>query len=271
MSTVPLDVVPIPALFVATAALLWLAVEGGYRLGRWRRSRISDEKEQSVGAMVASILGLVALVLGFTFSLAASRFDARRMAVLEEANAIGTAELRSRLLPEPERSEIGRLMREYVAVRIRGTEEGKTEEAIARSETLHAQLWAQAATAAQKDTGSIMTGVFIQSLNDVIDLHSKRVLVGIRSRIPLVIWTGVYGLATLGMTAVGYQAALALTRRSPAMLGLIVAFAIVLLLIADLDRGQEGLLRVSQQALLELQHSLSPQAADSSQGQQETP
>jgi hypothetical protein len=259
MSTAPLDVVPLPVLFVATAALLWLAMEGGYRLGKWRRSRISDEKEQPVGAMVASILGLVALVLGFTFSLAASRFDARRTAVLEEANAIGTAELRSRLLPEPERSQIAKLLREYVEVRIRGTEEGKTEDAISRSEALHAQLWAQAVAAAQKDTGSIMTGVFIQSLNDVIDLHSKRVMVGMRSRIPLVIWAGLYGLATLGMAAVGYQAALTGTRRSPAMLGLVAAFAVVLLLIADLDRGQEGLLRVSQQALIDLKKSMESQ------------
>ena len=150
-------------------------MEGGYRLGKWRRLRISDEKEQPVGAMVASILGLVALVLGFTFSLAASRFDARRIAVLEESNAIGTTYLRARLLPEPQRSEIPRLLREYVEARIQVTEEGKTEQALARSEALHELLWAQATAAAEKDTGSIMTGVFIQSLNDVIDLHAKRV------------------------------------------------------------------------------------------------
>jgi hypothetical protein len=233
-------------------------MEGGYRLGKWRRSHTSDEKELPVGAMVASILGLVALVLGFTFSLAASRFDARRMAVLEEANAIGTAELRSRLLPEPERGEIGRLLREYVDVRIKGTQQGQTAEAIVRSQELHELLWVQAAAAAEKDTGSIMTGVFIQSLNDVIDLHATRVLVGIRSRIPVVIWIGLIGLAMLGMAAVGYQAALAATRRSPAMLGLVAAFSVVLLLIADLDRGQEGLLQISQQSLVDLQQSLSP-------------
>ena len=120
MSREPLDFVPLWAVFLATGALLWLAMEGGYRIGRWRHARIVDEKEQPVGAMVASILGLVALVLGFTFSLAASRFDARRMAVLEEANAIGTTYLRARLLPEPQRSEVARLLREYVEVRIRG-------------------------------------------------------------------------------------------------------------------------------------------------------
>src|SRR5215510_1638179 len=96
MATAPLDIVPLWGLFFSFLALLLAAVEGGYRLGRWRRSQVSDEKEQPVGAMVASILGLVALVLGFTFSLAANRFDARRVGVLDEANAIGTTWLRAR-------------------------------------------------------------------------------------------------------------------------------------------------------------------------------
>jgi hypothetical protein len=251
----PLDPIPLGILFLGFIALLYLALEGGYRLGKWRRTRITDEKEQPVGAMVASILGLVALVLGFTFALAGSRFDARRMAVLEEANAIGTTNLRARLLPEPERSEVARLLKEYVDVRIEGTQEGKTEAALARSEEIHELLWQQAASAADKDK-SVITGIFIQSLNDVIDLHAKRVLVGLRSRIPLVLWAGLFGLSMLGMAAVGYQAALSATRRSPAMLSLVVAFSVVLLLIADLDRGQEGLLRISQQSMLDLQKSL---------------
>jgi hypothetical protein len=161
-------------------------------------------------------------------------------------------------LPEPERSEVARLLREYVAVRIEAAQEGKSEQAIVRSEELHELLWDHAAAAAEKDSGSIMTGVFIQSLNNLIDMHAKRVLVGLRSRIPIVIWTGVFGLALLGMSAVGYQSGLSATTRSPAMIGLVLAFAVVLHLIADLDRGQEGLLRVGQQAMVDLQKSMQP-------------
>ena len=263
MLTAPLDVIPLWAMFLIYIGLLWGAVEVGYRLGRWRHDRIQDEKEQPVGAMVASILGLVALVLGFTFSLAASRFDARRLAVLEEANAIGTTWLRARLLPEPQRTEIAGLLREYVEVRVHATEFGKTEDAVKRSEALHEQLWQQATAAAEKDTHSIVTGVFIQSLNDVIDLHSKRVHVGMRSRIPLVLWLGVLGLAVLGMASIGYQSGLAATRRSPVMIGLVLTFAVVLLLIADLDRGQEGLLQVGQQAMVDLQKTIGEPPATS--------
>lgn len=256
MSTEPLDVIPLGLLFVAFVALLWAAMEGGYRLGWWRHARVTDEKEQPVGAMVASILGLVALVLGFTFSLAASRFDARRMVILKEANAIGTTYLRAQLLPEPQRTAITESLREYVAVRIVAAEKGETGKAVKRSEELHELLWRQGAAAAEKDTDSIVIGVFIQSLNDLIDMHAERVLIGLRSRVPLMIWGGLFGLAMLGMAAVGYQSALWATRRSPAMLALVLAFSVVLLLIADLDRCQEGLLRVSQQSLIDLQNSM---------------
>jgi hypothetical protein len=208
--------------------------------------------------MVGAILGLLAFMLAFTFSLAASRFDARRQVVLEEANAIGTTYLRARLLPEPQQTAVAGLLREYVDVRLRAVREGTVAEAIARSEELHEQLWSQATAAADKAPGSIMTGLFIQSLNEVIDLHAKRVMVGLRSRIPLSIWCALFALAMVGMAAMGYQAGLSATRRSPAMLLLVLAFAGVMLLIVDLDRAQEGFLKVGQAAMIDLQKSMQP-------------
>ncbi len=258
MKTSALDVIPLWGLLLGVVVLMWCAMEGGYRIGEWRHARRPDERDQPVGAMVASILGLLALVLGFTFSLAASRFEARRQVVLEEANAVGTTYLRARLLPAPEGDKVAELLRKYVDVRLRGIREGKIAEALAESELLHGALWNEAVSAADKSPGSITTALFIQSLNEVIDLHAKRVQVGIRNRIPIVIWAGLLGLATLGMAAVGYQAGLSTTRRSPAMIGLVIAFAGVLALIADLDRVQEGLLRVSQQALIDVQRSMQP-------------
>jgi len=252
MHTEPLDEFSIATVALADAVLLALAMEIGYRFGRWRHATSPGEQGQPVGAMVASILGLLALVLGFTFSLAASRFDARRQLVLEEANAIGTTYLRARLLPEPQRTEVGRLLREYTDVRIQSSQADKVADSIVRSEAMHERLWAQATEAAEANPGSIMTGVFIQSLNDVIDLHSKRVMFGIRSRIPMVIWIGLLSMAVLGMAGVGYQAAMSETCRSPIMFVLVLAFSIVMYLVADLDRGQEGLLRVSQQPMIDV-------------------
>jgi hypothetical protein len=259
LSGEPLDIVPLGVLFLGESVFIWLALECGYRLGKWRHARAPEEKEAPVGAMVASILGLLAFLLAFTFGLAATRFEARREAVLEEANAIGTTYLRARLLPEPQRTEAARLLCEYVDTRLPDTRQGNVSQtlakAIARSEELHEQLWLQAQAAAEKNPTPI-TGLFVQSLNETIDVHAKRIQVGVRSRIPISIWAGLFGLALLAMTEVGYHAGLSKTRRSPAMLGMILGFAGVLFLIADLDRPYEGFLRVSQQPLIDLQNSM---------------
>lgn len=251
-----LDRLPVWMLFVATSAVVFLSVEGGYRLGVFRRRRAETEKESSVGAMVGATLGLLAFMLAFTFGLAATRFDTRRQIVVEEANAIGTTYLRAAFLPEPERSESRRLLHEYVDVRLRGVRAEQVQKAIAESTELHARLWAQAVAAAEKDSRSIPTGLFIQSLNEVIDLHAKRVMVGLRNRIPGTIWVALYFVAILAMVEIGYHEGLTSPRRSPAVLAVVLTFSATMYLIADLDRPQEGLLRVSQQAMIDLRNSM---------------
>jgi hypothetical protein len=252
----PLDFLPLWVLFAATVVTVLLSVEGGYRLGTYRRRRSDQEKEAPVGAMVGAMLGLLAFMLAFTFGLAASRFDARRIVLLDEANAIGTAYLRAGLLPEPHRSKIRELLREYVDARLEAVQTGHVVQGISKSTRLQGSLWAQAVAAAEKDPRSIVTGLFIESLNEVIDLHTKRVSFGLRSRIPAPIWAALYSLVTLGFAAIGYQEGLSGSRRSLAVLALALAFSGVMLLILDLDRPHEGAFKVSQQAMVDLKNSL---------------
>jgi hypothetical protein len=252
----PLDRIPLWVLFLVHCLLYGIAIEVGYRVGRWRHAHMADERDQPVAAMVASILGLLALVLGFTFNLAASRFDVRRQAVLDEANVIGTTYLRAKLLPEAQRVRAAELLREYVEVRLLAVQQRTLVSALQRSEQLHDLLWSEAVAAANAFPNPVTTGLFVQSLNDVIDLHAKRVFVGLRSRIPIVIWIGLTSLAVLGIASMGYQAGLSTTRRSPVMFGLILAFVFVMYLIADLDRGGEGMLQVNQDPLVDLQRSM---------------
>ncbi len=248
----PLDAIPMWLFLPLAIAVGLAAVESGYRFGRWRHARATEELPAPVAAMVAAVLGLLALLLGFTFSLAASRFDARRQAVLEEANAIGTTFLRARLLPEPQRTESLHRLREYADLRIRGLTKSGVAGLLARSGELHEELWSRAVAVAEQDPEAITTGLYIQSLNALIDVHSKRVLVGLRSRIPASIWLVLFGLSSIGMASVGYQAGLSDTRRSPEMPILTLAFAAVLFLIVDLDRAHEGALRVGQQAMVDV-------------------
>ena len=180
----------------------------------------------------------------------------RRNLVLNEADAIGTAYLRAELLPEPHRTEIRNLLREYVNVRLEGVQPGKLEQAIHRSEELHGRLWSQAVAAVEKNPGFSIAGLFIWSLNEVIDLHSKRVEAGLRRRIPGIIWAALYFITILAMAAMGYYAGLTGTRGSLAILAVVLTFSAVIMLIADLDRPQEGLLKVSQQAMADLRNTM---------------
>ena len=122
----PLDHIPLWVLFGGTVAIVLLLIEGGYRLGRYRRRHCEDEKEAPVGAIVAATLGLLGFVLAFTFGLAASRFDTRRQIVVEEANAIGTTYLCAGLLPDGRDEKIRKLLGEYVNVPARVRSKAET-------------------------------------------------------------------------------------------------------------------------------------------------
>jgi len=251
-----MDVVPLWLWFLLTLGLVLLCVEIGYRLGRLQRKRSHDEKEAPVGAMVGAILGLLAFFLAFTFGMAASRFDDRRKMVLEEANAIGTCYLRAELLPGDDGPAIRQLLRDYTDARLAGIHGYRFNAAKQKSETIHEQLWKFMRPLAEKHQSSTIVALFIQSLNDVIDIHSKRIMIGARSRIPPTIWVALYLVTVLSMVALGYHAGLSGTSRSPAILVLAFCFSAVMLLILDLDRPQEGMLTVSQTSMIELRQSM---------------
>ncbi|HEY2785241.1 MAG TPA: hypothetical protein VGJ05_09725 [Fimbriiglobus sp.] len=253
-----MDFVPLWLWFVILCIVTGLALEFGYRFGKQRRARTEGEKEAPVGAIVGSILGLFAFMLAFTFGMAGSRYEDRRKAVLEEANAIGTTYYRTSLLPEPQRTASAKLLREYVNVRVQGVEEGKPAVAIARSKEIHDDLWNQATAALENNKAPLGDFYYILSLNSMIEMHTRRVQAGLFSRIPLTIWMGILVLSVVAMSAVGYQSGLSQTRRSPTMVGLLFSFAGVMILIADFDRGHAGTHGVSQQAMTDLRATMNP-------------
>src|SRR6201987_3095229 len=174
----PLDALPLWALFIFILGVVLLSVEGGYRLGKYRRSRREEEKEAPLGTMVGATLGLLAFILAFTFGLAAARFDSRRQVLLDEANAIGTTYLRADLLLD-KREEIRKLLRNYVDTRLEVVRSGKIAEGMRQSENIQSQLWAHAVAVGRQNPNSIVAGLFVQSLNQMIDLHAERVQAGL--------------------------------------------------------------------------------------------
>jgi hypothetical protein len=205
--------------------------------------------------MVGATLGLLAFMLAFTFGMAASRFDTRKQLVLDEANAIGTTYLRTAMLPE-QRDDVRALLRSYVDARLDAVRSGRVAEAIQRSEEIQGQLWSAATAVGLHHPDSIVVGLFVGSLNELIDLHAKRVTAGLRNRIPGAIWLTLLTIATLSLGVMGYHAGLVGTTRSLAIIVVAVTFSAVIVLIADLDRPQEGTLTVSQQALVDVRQSM---------------
>jgi hypothetical protein len=205
--------------------------------------------------MVGAALGLLAFILAFTFGLAAERFETKRQVVLDEANAIGTTYLRAEMLPE-RGEQIRALLRDYVDTRLEAVRSRNISEGLRQSEKIQSQLWTDAVAVGEKNPNSIVVGLFVQSLNEMIDLHAKRVQAGLRSRIPSAIWVGLLAVAVLSLSAMGYLEGLPGSRRSLAILAVAVAFSVVIELIADLDRPQGGVLNVSQQPLLDLRRSM---------------
>jgi hypothetical protein len=248
--------VPLWILFLLTTAMCWMAVEAGAWIAQGVLQRNwAKEPEAPVGSLVGSLLGLLAFILAFTFGLTASRYDLRRQLVLEESNAIATTYLRASLLPSPIASEARKLLREYVDLRLSVSPESISD-AMQKSEMIHKQLWSLAQKLLQENIDSEIRSLFIDSLNEVIDLHQSRKTVGLQYRISGPVWLSVYVLTALSMLSIGYQIGMSGTRRLLGTPVMVAAFSLVILMIADLDRPFEGFLRVSQQPIADVQQMM---------------
>jgi len=230
------------------------AVEIGAALGR-RRTGSAGDAERVISTLATPSMGLLALMIAFTFSMALTRFDARKSAVLEEANAIGTAALRGQMLPEPYRSSVAPLFKEYAQLRMVGRrfrpDSAQGIKAIHRSAELHRKLWNEAEAAAKSDPHVVPTGLFVQALNKMIDMHEVRLTAG-RNSVPSLVFFMLEGIAVVALGFSGYGAVQALRYHRLAMLFLAILIGSVVTLVADLDRPRSGVITVSQQPLLDL-------------------
>jgi uncharacterized membrane protein (DUF485 family) len=243
-------------LFVGTAFVVLIAFECGLRLGRWRSTQPDPEPQLPARMLIASVLSLLAFVLGFTFGIAASHFDSRNQALDNEAVAISTAYHRADLLPEPERSNIRKLLGQYLDLRVQGVRFSDMDRMVARIRGVQEQLWSQALDIQKKDTAQPPVTILLQSLNDVIDVSAERVLRNMTARIPTGIWFVLYAIAILAVAAAGYLFGLAGARRSISAVAYALVFAGVITMIVDVDKPQFGHFEESKQALIDLRTRL---------------
>jgi hypothetical protein len=243
------DKIPIELLLVITILLVVLSIEAGYRAGKVLQSKHKEEKESPVSSISGYILGLLAFIIAFTFSIVTDRFETRKELVREEANLIRTAWMRADFLPDTQRAETKSLLREYTGLRltaVKSNDLDQVKEAMSRSGVILQRLWSIATANAGRDMNSDVAALYIESINDVANINASRVVIGLHTRIPEGIWKVVLALVLLGMFSVGYQTAIAGSSRSWTGIILAVSFSIVIVLIEALDRPQTHLIPVSQ-------------------------
>ena len=252
-----LQVLPIPLVYLCIVILILLACEGGFRIGHHLHRKHQDAgAHSSVGPIVGGMLGMLAFVLAFTFSMAATQHGQRKHDVLAEANDIGTAYLRADFLGEPRAGEVRDLLREYLEIRVAAAQPGGDwRPALKRSLEIHELLWAQVSPGAMEQPNAV-AALLVTSVNEVIDMHEQRFSDAVRARIPGSIWLGLLVITVLTMGTLGLQVGLSGKRRLVALIPISMAFAVLATLIVDLNRPQGGLITVSQQSMIDVQDSM---------------
>jgi hypothetical protein len=238
----------------------------GLFVGRRLRAG-SDGFREPLAAIQGALLGLVGLILAFGLALAVGRYESRRAAVVEEANAIGTTYLRAQTLSEPVRTDSLALLRSYVdtSIRLADSVPGSpaADEAVAEGQQLQLQLWSLAGRALDTAPTASAPRLYVESLNQMIDMQTIRVS-GLNNRVP----SAVLAVEVLGAALACGLLGVYLSILGRGLLPVVVAAGLVTMLLLvtfDLDRPTRGLIEVPSTALTDLRSSmdLPPAAAGS--------
>lgn len=250
-ASILLDVLTAVGLFLG----LLVCLELWFRLGTRARQRRSDHPDP-LSNIQGATLGLLALLLGFSFALAAGRFNDRVQLITREANAIGTAWLRCDLLPDADRDATRTWIRAYTAARIGfydATEAAARAVAVTESEALQQRIWTVFARVAKAVPEQ--AEVLLPPINELIDLHGSRVAAA-RRHLPGVLLGLLITCSAVSVASVGYGCGVAGKRNEVLTTALAFLIAGTLWAIIDMDHPRKGLIRVGQQPMLDLQTSL---------------
>ena len=236
--------------------------EVGRLFGRRRLARGAEGLSKGAAAAEAAVFGLLALLIAFTFSSAAAKFEARRHLITEEANAIGTAYLRVGLLPDDVQPAMKTLFRRYVEVRATTygdvDDEILTKARLAEGFALQEAIWKTALSASQRQGVPAQTAMLVlPALNDMIDITTTRVM-ATRNHPPMILFLLLVGLSMVGALLVGYGTSLDKNRSWFHIVIFAGFLSLTVYVIVDLEFPRVGLIRVSDsdQVLVELRKSM---------------
>ena len=245
--------------------LLLVAMIAARELGGWLHPRLSgsgktdSEEATDKGMLVSAVLGLLALLIAFTFSLSLTRYDERRKIVVEEANDIGTAEMRVRLLASPHDATLSRLLQDYAATRLDYGEATAAEKAplAAKSSAQRSSIQTAALAALGPEARTPLATLVTPSINAVLDIGVEREALN-AARIPGTILVIVLAYLLLTAIMLGFALTGRRARHRPATIVLFASLTLTLAMILDLDRPQRGTIRVDQTPMKQLVEGFAP-------------
>lgn len=250
---------PVLIILIGGAVAFIGAAELGHYLG------LRKQVGANAATLEAAMLGLLALVISFTFAIALNRFDARRDALLSEANSIGTTALRARMLPAPHNGASLRLLRDYTQIRLDIFKQRpslkKLDAFIARSNDIQEALWKEAHAVVKLDNSVVPTGLYIQALNDTVDDQEKR-LTALRNRVPGAVFFALYAITAVIMGFAGFASGEQKSSWRPPIYLTALLIAAVIALIDDIDRPEAGMVMVDQQPMIDTASSIAGILAD---------
>ena len=245
---------PLTVIALAIVAALIVAATIGYRGHVWLLHRAGETESESHDYLLSAVLGLLALLLGFTFSLALNRHEDRRNLVVQEANALDTAWLRTQLLEPPNKAAISQLLRTYLDARLDWSETDGADDSWVRTEALQQKLWAATSQAVRAEPNAQLMRALMDPVNQSFDLAAARSAAS-AAHVPDRVLTVLLLYAVLAAAMLGYTAAAKGKPQRIATVCVLVAMTLALVMILDIDRPRSGAIQVSQQPLEELKQS----------------
>jgi hypothetical protein len=223
-------------------------------LGTWanRRYPVADDFFQDFRVVLGAALTLLGLIVGFSFSMAAGRYEQRRDLEGAEANAIGTEYQRAALLPAPEAAVVKRLLRTYTDLRIQfyaAHDDDALKDINVRTGALQGELWSAIVPVAT-DTPTPITALVVSGMNEAFNARSSTQAAWL-NRVPVEAWwlLAVMSVGCIFFLGYGFRSTSA-TRRLSLVMPLLVSVALAL--IADIDSPRRGMIRIPPQNLLDL-------------------
>jgi hypothetical protein len=256
VKSLPFDSLPLWAVYLVTLILILAAMGGGYWYVKAKHRMTPPAPNAQLSAIAAATLGLLAFLMAFVLGFGVNVAQERRALVVADANAIRTSYLRAGYLDEPYRSEARSLLRESLDLRVAALDPAKVEAAVARTNEIYGQLWATTEDVVRAGNTSAVTALYVGSVNELMDQYAKRVNMGLYVRTPPLILLFLYLITLATAFLVGMQVGYGKSRSLIAPVLLAVVLSAVLYLIFDLDRAQQGLLQVPQQAIYDLQNQI---------------